>query len=425
MVATTLERNTDLEAIARMNAAAKSHVEPTDLSADAQSTRTFNALELQAIFDEKRRRAELWPIDAAKAEAKRDIEAFRAAPENSRLFLAAGISVQAAVSPAYHAEIRANTPELAQGDFGVNESSSALYASFRATPASPLNKPLELNPNASSEDRLASFAAELEKNKPTSVANAIEAERDQPILTRTEYVVPRAVVNSYNELEGKFYAKDSQRLMFEDKGKSLSTSTDDKKAIADMVVLAKSKNWSEFQLSGSKEFRREAWLQAESQGIKTRGYTPQDADLAVLKTLTAERQKNSITPIIERRKEVETTITTVAPRHDVNKNQAALYAAGEAGKTANMLILKDKPAFQDLKQKELDSVAFWRGIVREQNKDQPSAIQEARLAEFDGKMADPKLRQALPDPALSSIESDVKINAKANEHKTPEHELSL
>ena len=78
-----------------------------------------------------------------------------------------------------------------------------------------------------------------------------------------------------------------------------------------------------------------------------------------------------------------------------------------------------------MKQKELDAVAFWRGIVMEQNKDQPASIQETRLAEFDGKMADPKMRQSLPDPALGSIESDVKVNIKAAERKTPEHELSL
>ena len=45
-------------------------------------------------------------------------------------------------------------------------------------------------------------------------------------------------------------------------------------------------------LSGSQEFRREAWLQAESQGIKTQGYTPKQSDLAALETLRQERSKH-------------------------------------------------------------------------------------------------------------------------------------
>jgi Large polyvalent protein-associated domain 7 len=507
MIATSLERKNDLEALAKMTGTASKHVEPSGLSPDELSARKFAAVQLEAYFEEKRRLAELWTPEFAKLQAARDIDTFRAAPDNARLFFGAGIALQSAANPAYQAEIQSATPELAKPLDGVTAASGALVDSFQAarpgldkddrkqaeslanekmrvaevvawTPAQIFENAQKFKTDYAYEtetlgdngfyaraDMLRdtnanpAYRAEILKVAPDVLAlaesdranmptlkvqetlgaafaaaaaapsaplkNTMEADKDQPILNRTDYIVPRAVASNYNELDGKFFAKDSQRLMFEDKGKSLATSTDDKKAVADMVALAKSKNWSEFQLSGSKDFRREAWLQAESQGIKTRGYTPKDGDLAALKSLTEERQKNSITPIVERRKEVETTITTNTPRHDFNKNQAALFAAGEAGKAANSLILKDKPAFQDLKQKELDAVAFWRGIVMEQNKDQPASIQETRLAEFDGKMADPKMRQALPDPALGSIESDVKINIKAAEHKHPEHELSL
>jgi hypothetical protein len=67
-----------------------------------------------------------------------------------------------------------------------------------------------------------------------------------------------------------------------------------------MVSLAKAKQWNSLKLSGSKEFRREAWLQAESQGIKTSGYTPKQADLAALEAMRQERATNSIQPVRER-----------------------------------------------------------------------------------------------------------------------------
>jgi Large polyvalent protein-associated domain 7 len=261
-----------------------------------------------------------------------------------------------------------------------------------------------------------------------AATNALAPEAT-PLLKRDEYILPRAITQAYNTHEGKFFDKTKpERLVFQDDGVKLATATDDKKAIADMVTLAKSKNWGELKLSGSQEFRREAWLQAESQGIKTAGYTPKEADLAQLKTLQQERSKNTITPVGERQRETAAAAIAAAPaqRHDINKNQAALALAGEANKTANMATLKEKPAFQGISAKELEAVAFWRGIVMEENKDQPKPIQTTRLAEFDGKMEDSKNRAALPDPALASIESDVKVHAKeAKEHKTPEHDLSL
>ena len=76
-------------------------------------------------------------------------------------------------------------------------------------------------------------------------------------------------------------------MHFEDKGRSLSTASEDRDVIAHMVEVAKAKNWGELQLKGSEEFRRQAWIAAELAGVPTRGFKPSAQDRAVL---TAARE---------------------------------------------------------------------------------------------------------------------------------------
>ncbi|NEK56150.1 hypothetical protein GUK36_43805, partial [Rhizobium leguminosarum] len=46
-------------------------------------------------------------------------------------------------------------------------------------------------------------------------------------------------------------------------------------------------NWSELQLKGTEEFRRQAWIAAELAGVPTRGFGPKELDRAML---TAARE---------------------------------------------------------------------------------------------------------------------------------------
>jgi hypothetical protein len=64
-------------------------------------------------------------------------------------------------------------------------------------------------------------------------------------LGRDEFTVPRSVAQKYVEVDGKYYTKDSKtpRVMFEDRGDTLRTSTTDRSAIEDMVKLARAKQW--------------------------------------------------------------------------------------------------------------------------------------------------------------------------------------
>lgn len=76
-------------------------------------------------------------------------------------------------------------------------------------------------------------------------------------------------------------------LAFYDAGKQLVTSASDKATIASMVEIAKTKHWDEITVSGSDEFRRQAWLEARLANIEVRGFEPKDID----KQLLAEMQR--------------------------------------------------------------------------------------------------------------------------------------
>ncbi len=75
------------------------------------------------------------------------------------------------------------------------------------------------------------------------------------------------------------------RVAFVDAGKAISTERQDKATIRAMVEVATSKNWREITVSGTDEFKRDAWLEASLHGIKVRGFEPRDTDKQLLSEL--------------------------------------------------------------------------------------------------------------------------------------------
>jgi len=238
---------------------------------------------------------------------------------------------------------------------------------------------------------LASEALQQARN-----VNSVDVERSGKELDSGEFVLPRRITQNYTEHEGKFYSKEGARLMFEDKGNKLNTSTIDKATIADMVTYARAKQWDSIQLSGSKEFRQAAWLEAESQGIKTKGYTPTAQDQAALKSLQQERSTNSISPIKDRVKEKVSAVIQ-APRHDIQKSQPEMAVSAREQQAKNAAILREKPGYEKHSEKDLAKIAFYRGILMEREKHSPEPVREKALAEFDGKMTSPDNVRELPE----------------------------
>ena len=262
----------------------------------------------------------------------------------------------------------------------------------------------------------------IERESILSAQNNVEKVLSGREIERVDMLLPVRIEKSYDEQNGKFFAKDSNRLMFEDKGDKLATSTTDKKAIEDMVIYAKAKQWDSLKLAGSQEFRREAWLQAESQGIKTQGYTPKEADLAALKSLTNSRSTNVITGLSKEDKpEIDKPESQVkAPRHDLNKNQAVLNDEAAKNVTANMQALQKSPVHADKSAEELSKLAYWRGVVMEENKQQPKAKQEEQLAKFDKLAENPTFLKSLEGDKKEAVQKTVE---RTQTRDTAEHSL--
>lgn len=130
----------------------------------------------------------------------------------------------------------------------------------------------------------------FENLKQTVDSAAAEVESKIPPALESRYVTVQEGATT------AFYDRNAPKAVpeFTDKGKSLTTSTNDKTVAADMVKLAASKGWTPLQVKGSEEFRRQAWLEASVQGIGVKGFKPKEADLALLKAMHAERQSNKI-----------------------------------------------------------------------------------------------------------------------------------
>lgn len=158
----------------------------------------------------------------------------------------------------------------------------------------------------------------------------------KPILKKTGYDLPSHLADFYTVKGGRFYEKGSDKVLFEDHGKKLSTSLEDSAVIAHMVDVAAAKKWERIELTGTQSFRQMAWLQAESRGISTSGYQPSEQDMRLLDQAKKEfgvridagpaRQTvNNVMVTIER--EIEPTAP--APKHTGTELRAAGRAAND------------------------------------------------------------------------------------------------
>lgn len=106
------------------------------------------------------------------------------------------------------------------------------------------------------------------------------------------------------------------RVAFVDAGKAISTEREDRATIRAMVEVATVKNWKEITVSGTDDFKRNAWIEASLSGIKVRGYEPREAD----KQLLAEMQQ---------RNKPANVITAVEQQHKRDQPREAARAPAE------------------------------------------------------------------------------------------------
>lgn len=108
--------------------------------------------------------------------------------------------------------------------------------------------------------------------------------------------VPDYLMRQYKIDGDKYFFKDggkNDRLAFLAKDDKLITKQCDKKIVNHMVTIAKCKGWGEIKVSGTKDFKREAWLAGNLEGLKVLGYNATEQDLSDLDKMRQYRKKNS------------------------------------------------------------------------------------------------------------------------------------
>jgi len=226
-----------------------------------------------------------------------------------------------------------------------------------------------------------------------SVVDKATAEIEKPKL-------PAGIEDRYVSVEGRFFQKgktsffdreDTKVPAFVDNGKSLATSRDDQRTVADMVAMAKSKNWDVLNVKGTEEFRRQAWLEASVQGLEVKGYKPKEADIAMLKVLHGERSVNQIQqgPTMQPKTQDKAPEAKTAPAEPAERPQTAAPAKTEPDKLGLL---------------ERAKVAAAEKIFLAAVRNLPDNQRQALVDNLQNKLRDPANVQKLPTPQHYSKE---------------------
>jgi hypothetical protein len=109
-----------------------------------------------------------------------------------------------------------------------------------------------------------------------------------PIFGKDGYEIPKSVKVHYVAVDGKFVDRKTEQIGFEDTGRKLSTKSEDRKVIENMIAVAEAKNWGTLHIQGTEDFRRQAWMAAEVAGLDSTGYKPTAQDRAAVQARREE-----------------------------------------------------------------------------------------------------------------------------------------
>ena len=260
--------------------------------------------------------------------------------DSRREFALDAIATHVAVSPQYAKELKERSPSLAQAAENINVARSQVDQQLSAEQANLQRqaslddqgkKRQEAIDHASLENLVAVRAAELARvtqalaQSPAVVTPGLSAALDsaKASLSKTPSANPESLLRAEkaikrplddaelsNALRERFIVSREKRgmwdkgttqftfrqgenqgkLAFVDNGKSLTTPGEDRETIRAMLEVAKTKNWKEVTLTGSDDFKRNAWIEASLNGLEVRGYEPREADKLLLQDLQQDRK---------------------------------------------------------------------------------------------------------------------------------------
>ena len=188
------------------------------------------------------------------------------------------------------------------------------------------------NPQETTTEKKTVISDEFEKkidhalNPPENEISTDKETKKNNQNEEKELPIPEHINKDYNEINGKFFLKNSpDTLAFVDKGQKLQARLTHTKIAKSMVDIAEKRQWTEIKVTGTKDFRRDVWLEASIKGLSVTGYKPSEADLAELK----QKSSNKVNEI--ENQPVKTVVHTSATGkfEDINNLNGKLIEHGK------------------------------------------------------------------------------------------------
>ena len=165
------------------------------------------------------------------------------------------------------------------------------------------NKRLDFEQQAAERLKVATEIKQLEREKQQIQHTIINLEKEAQAEVKT-------IVESHNKQAADREARRQQQEQarqieqkkpsfgIEDKGTKLETKLNSSSAAKDLIKTAQERGWDTIKITGTPEFSREVWMEAQIHGIETIGYEPTAIDTAALRLAkmpampTAEPEKS-------------------------------------------------------------------------------------------------------------------------------------
>ena len=128
--------------------------------------------------------------------------------------------------------------------------------------------------------------AEAQTQTQTTVA---PVEQDTDPKAARHRMLLEGLEKQYLKADDRYHFRDrSGEVAFEAQTKRLVTAHEAPAIVSSMIDLAEARGWKTLKLSGTDDFRREAWLQASLRQIDVTGYRPTKLDKARLEEMRTE-----------------------------------------------------------------------------------------------------------------------------------------
>lgn len=237
----------------------------------------------------------------------------------------------------------------------------------------------------------------LKRDTPESVT--VGGKEPKAVFDKTGYTLPDSVKGEYTVKDGKFHDRDTQSLRFEDHGKKLSTPVEDRKVIADMVEVAKAKNWGTLELKGTDTFKQIAWIEASARGMETKGYKPNERDLEELAKVKQERGiPEKPVGVSGPAKVNEIVLSDRAPSKEAPEPAKARDAA-EPAKAKDAEPAKDKPAPPPLSKEDQTKLNAATKVMEKALAKLPDNMRNDAISKMTSMVRDGSLQ--LPTPKVT------------------------